>query len=53
MPIGGASDFTKRNLEINDYNFNCKKQNFSHNGHMRLQIRLHKILGNIFLIIKF
>ncbi len=24
-------------LEINDYNFTCKKQNFSHNAHMQLQ----------------
>jgi len=37
MPIGGARDFTRRNLEINDYKFNCKRQNFSCNGHMWLQ----------------
>jgi hypothetical protein len=26
-----------RNLEINGYNFSCKKQNFNCNGHMWLQ----------------
>jgi len=26
----------RRNLEINYYNFSCKRQNFCHNGHMRL-----------------
>jgi hypothetical protein len=28
---------TKMFLEINDYNFSCKRQIFCHNGHMRLQ----------------
>jgi hypothetical protein len=27
---------TKRNLEINDYDFSYKRQNFSHNKHMQL-----------------
>ncbi len=27
----------RRKLEINNYNFNCKRQNFSRNGHMQLQ----------------
>ncbi len=30
----GVLSFIKRNLEINDYNFSCKRQNFNHNEHM-------------------
>ncbi len=29
--------YTRRNLEINDYKFSCKRQIFSCNGHMWLQ----------------
>jgi len=36
--IGGKyCQYTKRNLEINDYNFSCRRQIFSRNGHMWLQ----------------
>lgn len=30
------STCTRRNFEINNYNFSHKRQIFSHNGHMRL-----------------
>jgi hypothetical protein len=33
----GFCTYTKRNLEINNYNFSCKRQNFSCNKHMQLQ----------------
>ncbi len=35
VPLG--TSHIKRNLEINDYNFSCKRQNFNHNGHMQLE----------------
>jgi len=33
---GGELFFIKIYLEINNYNFSCKRQNFNHNGHMEL-----------------
>jgi hypothetical protein len=33
----GKNLVVKRNVEINYYNFNCKKENFNQNGHMPLQ----------------
>jgi hypothetical protein len=32
-----SQNITRRNLEINDYNFNYKRKKISRNRHMRLQ----------------